>query len=313
MANTPSANELMYARELQSFFGILGMNNVLRDIRETYPIYLENIQKGEPDSENSLHPLSFMKEFLKSPAAEKNFSMDKKQIDALEKIFNKSFPTDEVTGYGSLATMPPIVGIAHYNAQGSEYPVIMVEADVANLGGCNFALGDGDPAAGREKTDKLIYEMAKITQEALKKANRGNVQVHAVRSGGDELRLLIYGATQEEINNILKYQVVPQINIETAKLGLNDAKHTKMGKLPGVSISFGTSDIRGKTPAEIQMEIADQIELEKKIDSFMRFGLGMKKELLAIWRNFLYPLWKQNSPTSIKLKKMLKLKKSGLK
>ena len=282
-------NNLLYRKETDAFLNML--NKYGQQTEES--VFAEQLKSSD---ENRFHPISIAQKIIKSQDL-----LEPDNQNFLE-ILNKIFSIDPTTGYFSIESMPVIVGLAHRNAKNHEtdVPVCMIEGDIINMGGGNEVLG-------YEGMDKLIHEMCRITREELQNANSNKkIEVQAIRSGGDELRLVVYGLERQEIQETLRDKVYPKINLLTAKLGLNEVPHTKETecKTHGVGIAFGAVDLK-KVNSETEMRdsLNKQIEYNKMIDGLMRFGVtddkGIDKYIKDLYTPYLQRNDKEVSPEII--------------
>jgi|GEM_PF-1007208 len=281
--------DLLYHKQVDAFLrSIISNHDDTNELLEqgVFRYISDHIFDLKDSSEYGVfHPISIANSML----AERN-NINEFDLKRLNHLLESIFPIDNTTGYFSAESMPILLGMAHLNAQSenSNVPVCLLEGDIINLGGANEHIT-------RDKADKLIYEMCRITREELEKSDYGrHVEVQAIRMGGDELRLVVYGREKEEIDEILKNKVYPKINMMNIKAGLNDIPHTKVnqGKTPGFGLVFGSVDLsKSRSESEIRSDLNLQIEEQKVLDGLLRFGfsedLGIERYIKEIYTPYL--------------------------
>jgi len=230
--------------------------------------------------------------------------LDEKYLRKFAEIIRKTFPKDPTTGYYSGESMPVTAGIAHLTAAYTpDIPVCFVEGDISNTGGVNEFFfrrqPDNKVTSGRKMTDKVIHNMCVLAKETIEKKAGKHVEVHALRSGGDEMRFMVYGLEKEELDELLTEKLVPQFNDMTIRLGLNNIPHTKMGRLPGLGLVFGTVKLNGNSPAQIHDEISEQIKHRKEVDELLRYGVVNEDGINNYMQYYKDYLSKQNSTRRI--------------
>jgi GGDEF domain-containing protein len=258
------------------------LSDVLKEVQQFYANQMEKFNdhsKERTEDEKRyglLHPVVIADHLLKKFP----FS-DTEKKDLLE-IVRKSFPEDalmgslpgdKTPGFYDKRCMPALVGFAHLFAKlVPEEPVCLVEGDFTNIKMCNRTLT-------REGTDKLMRSISELVKEKFE--GSGAKEVECVRQGGDELRLVIYGLSRENVNKVLKQQVHPALNLLAAQYGVQEIAHSKGGSPPGFGAGFASVRLDGSPdsdPGKIQSHLEKAMSLQKEHDGFLRFGLFNKNE-----------------------------------
>ncbi|MEI7669225.1 MAG: hypothetical protein WCJ33_04000, partial [Pseudomonadota bacterium] len=270
---------LMYENEILAYYGIAFDSENYAELTDKIK---ELYEKG------IFHPKEIQKAIINSAEVLDKYNLSDADVEKFNLIFDASFPFDATTGYYAIETLPVMVGTAYCQAQSIDEPIVLVEADITTMGGGNIILGKDD-------MDKLINEIARITEEKLAEAGYHD----AIRAGGDEMQWTIHGVPKEKIDKILQLKVMPEVHKLTSKLSLVNIDPTKLNELKfnGISITYGSSELKGKDPTEIRKEINEQITNEKKIDGFLRFGLINETKVNDYIERVLKPYYKNTEQT----------------
>lgn len=150
---------------------------------------------------------------------------------------------EPLTGFQRKQHAPITTGLAHLYAVLTDRPVTMVEFDFLNMGGTNefrrklMAAARGVPVTDVDErdawafTDQAARVIAGISREAMQVGARDlgatDTKIQGFRTGGDEMRLVCVGLTQEQCDQIIRDYVQPAIERFTAEAGLHDHEHGK--------------------------------------------------------------------------------------
>lgn len=150
---------------------------------------------------------------------------------------------EPLTGFQRKQHAPITTGLAHLYAILTDRPVTMVEFDFLNMGGTNefrrkliagargVPVTDVDEREAWSFTDQAARVIAGISREAMQVGARDlgvtDAKIQGFRTGGDEMRLVCVGLTQEQCDQIIRDYVQPAIERFTAEAGLHDHEHGK--------------------------------------------------------------------------------------
>lgn len=253
------------------------------------------LQRGfvneDEETYGKFHPLAVARKILEGHVTEEK--LEAYDAENLLRILRASYPEDNVTGYTARASHPVMAGLSYLIAQHANpeaIPVTIMEGDIVNLGGCNRTLGEKD-------ADKAIHQICSITKEEIINAFPDKtIEVQAVRVGGDEIKLMVFGAPPEVIQQILEERIYPKVNILTAQLGLHTIDHTKalMGKLSGMSVGFGVANLATKDTdtLDFSRNLNVQIEQQKQEQSLLINGVTTPEALDAYIQKSFIPSYK---------------------
>lgn len=270
----------MYQPETAKFLGLFARDDtgktadeqlpeLMGELKKIFQIQTKKFNTAERTAQEKkyglLHPVVIAEAMLKK------FGFSAEDNAKLADIIAKAYPIDPTTEFYTKQSMPSIIGLAHlYAKETKDMPVCMVEGDFTNMAGCNKHFGK-EFTDGKAVTDKLIHEVCAIVENAFKGRAK---EVHCIRAGGDETRLIVYGLQEQEVDKILKEHVQPQINLLAAKFGVHNIEHTKKQKLPGFGASFACVDLNQlRDPSIIKEKMDATIGARKIADARMRYGM----------------------------------------
>lgn len=256
----------------------------------------------------------------------------------LAKIFKESLPVHGLTGYGSHFRTPIAVALAHDYALTTGNPMSIVFGDIANAGGTNdlyynliddsqiselYSKLDIEAVEGEslvEKKEKIAQKLTDwsvriitgILREKLEAAFPDKKdQFQFLGVGGDEF-YITGPASTDEIEKVIREQVLPEINKAMNELGLDSHPHRKkqLGKEPGLGVSFGGVSSLNQKRIKLQ-EISQKgsdMKTQHSLDDQVKPELNNILETLQSER---YARFKPETMDSAALQQMLMLKDSS--
>jgi GGDEF domain-containing protein len=275
--------DIFYAQELDSFFTKIAQidcADTQEAIKARKKEVFEEVKQiwGE---EGLIHPKDLIFTLLSRRLAAVGIE-DNDQNEAvfttLKDLVNNNFPPESLTGsYDAKTAVPLITGLSHLYAQtvaaDKNIPVTIIEGDYGNMGGTNgyFAKLLGNPTDQQlpfDCTDRAARIMANIVLNKLQEEYGEKGAVFAMRAGGDEIRLIVSGATPAQVAEYIKETVQPIIEEFTAELGLHDYDHLKYPndeKRKGFYLTLGTASLSetGITPDKILQDAEANIKENK--------------------------------------------------
>ncbi len=275
----PNDGDVLYRQEVVSFLESFDKQSAEQVFNQVQAIWRE---------QGFLHPRELTAELLKSAWREDDPSAKVKQ-SIIRELVDAAYQPERMTGqYDAKQHTPLITGLAHIyaltTAKEQDMPVTIVEGDFSNMGGTNLLFQQlrhsDDMTAGWGDTDMvaaIIANNALVDVQAhVEKMTDGKGQVLAVRSGGDELRLIVVGLTETEVQQTLHDMVHPHIEYFTAEAGLHDHIHTKDEHnryRNGFGLVFGAADMGQERNSMEMLEIAEsRINATKLMQGYMRYG-----------------------------------------
>ncbi|WP_435640029.1 GGDEF domain-containing protein [Micavibrio aeruginosavorus] len=210
-------------RKSSVFVNAADINMVLDHIRT---LYIDNGYRDPQDLENDL-------------IRKLQPDMPDAAIAAADHYAADDMIPDQLTGYQQKTKVPLVMGLAALYEQTTGQPVSVMEIDYSNMRGTNehFALLIG-AAEGRSPesvmrdamnmTDYISLIVAKTITNAVQNriGNRADVAMIPLRTGGDEVRIVLPGLPANEARALLN-DVHHQIEQVTARAGLHDHIHSK--------------------------------------------------------------------------------------
>lgn len=160
-------------------------------------------------------------------------------IEAADRYAADDMIPDQLTGYQQKTKVPLVMGLAALYEQTTGQPVSVMEVDYSNMRGTNehFARLIGT-AEGRSPdsvmrdamnmTDYISLIVAQTITNTVQNhiGDREDVSMIPLRTGGDEVRIVLPGLPADEARALLTV-VHDQIEHVTARAGLHDHIHSK--------------------------------------------------------------------------------------
>ncbi len=141
---------------------------------------------------------------------------------------------------------------------------IYVEADFANLGGANAALGS-------RGADALLREAAETVRAELELAG----STVGIRKGGDEFGFIVTGARKDTVERAMA-RARKRFVASMAAKGYSKLPHSKGGK-PGIGLHYATGSIEpGRDVGEMLGKVDVLVEARKK--GMLSYGIGSEVE-----------------------------------
>lgn len=146
---------------------------------------------------------------------------------------------DAVTGYVPKEHAYVATGLAHLFALETQRKMTMVEVDFSNMGGTNdyfqallakerdCHLNDVSPREARAMTDQAVLLLCRGLVSDLQSSLPVGASITPIRTGGDELRILIDGVNNEKQMQQLTDLLHAGIEKRCAAMGLQDHPHLK--------------------------------------------------------------------------------------
>lgn len=205
-------------------------------------------------------------------------------VTAIE--FSRNKP-EAVTGYLTKEHAYLATGLAHLYALDSGMPMAMVEVDFSNMGGTNAYFRDLLAREERVMPDEIEPRRAELmTDKAMRllSASMTDVickelpeeRVIPIRTGGDELRILVTGLGDYADIAALTNKLHGTIEKHVAGMGLQDHKHFKAPDDParnGFGAALHIQDMATiENPQTIIQELDGLISANKQLLGLMRLG-----------------------------------------
>lgn len=200
--------------------------------------------------------------------------------------FSRNRP-EAVTGYLTKEHAYLATGLAHLYALDSGMPMAMVEVDFSNMGGTNayfrdlLAREEGvmpeeiDPRRAELMTDKAMRLLSAAMTDVICH-ELPEERVIPIRTGGDELRILVTGLGDYAEITALTHKLHGIIEQHVAGMGLQDHKHFKAPEDParnGFGAALHIQDMAMiENPQTIIQELDGFISANKQILGLMRLG-----------------------------------------
>jgi len=194
---------------------------------------------------------------------------------------------EAVTGYLPKEHAYLATGLAHFYALDSGMPMAMVEVDFSNMGGTNayfrdlLAREEGvlpeevEPRRAELMTDKAMRLLAATITDVIAK-ELPEERIIPIRTGGDELRILVTGLGDYDEITTLTSKLHGAIERHVAGMGLQDHKHAKAPDDPtrnGFGAALHIQDMAMiETPQTIIQEMDGVISANKQILGLLRLG-----------------------------------------
>ena len=208
----------------------------------------------------------------------------RKFVQAIELSRNQP---EAVTGYLSKEHAYLATGLAHLYALETDMPMAMVEIDFSNMGGTNayfrnlLAQEEGVtpeqivPRRAELMTDKAMRLLsAAMTDEIV--TQYPEERVIPIRTGGDELRILVTGLSAEGDIAALSTALHARIEKHVAGMGLQDHPHFKAPDDParnGFGAAVAIQDMAEIiNPETLIQELDGTISANKQLLGLMRLG-----------------------------------------
>lgn len=195
---------------------------------------------------------------------------------------------DPITGFLSKEHAYSATGLAHLYALETQQPIAMVEVDFSNMAGTNdffrqmLAAERGispDDLPGREErkyTNLAMGVLCASMVDTLKKTLPEGARILPIRTGGDELRILVTGLEDSRVIRGLTDQLHSDIEKHIAGMGLQDHPHTKDPLNParnGFGAALTIQDMGTiKNPHQLIQELDGRIKYAKDELGLVRLG-----------------------------------------
>ena len=235
---------------------------------------------------------------LKAQLIEKyNPDADPKVIQYIRQVESARTSPEATTGYLGKELAYITTGLAHLYARETGKPIAMVEADFSNMGGTNLhfeRLLRQDDAVGSESeikrlamhlTDRAVALLCKSLTTELRGELPPGARIMPIRTGGDEVRLLVSGV--EDAAQMQRLTDLMHANIEkhVAAMGLQDHPHLKAPGDPvrnGFGIALAMQDLREvRNPETLVQELDARIKVAKSDLGMYRLGIFDEEALRA--------------------------------
>ena len=205
-------------------------------------------------------------------------------ITAIELSRNKP---EAVTGYLTKEHAYLATGLAHLYALDSGMPMAMVEVDFSNMGGTNAYFRDLLAREERVMPEEIEQRRAELmTDKAMRLLSASMTDVISnalpeervipIRTGGDELRILVTGLGDYADIAALTNKLHGTIEKHVAGMGLQDHKHFKAPDDParnGFGAALYIQDMATlENPQTIIQELDGYISANKQLLGLMRLG-----------------------------------------
>ena len=234
--------QIAYADEIKSFIDSFVSEKISRE--DVLNIVLTEWKQ------NGFTPLSDIKQKLYEKAADDSVSSkdgaEKKELIA--RLVKGSVRRDALTQFDDKAYAQIMTGCAELYALATDEPTWRIEGDFSNMGGTNAyfkeelerARGMGKRASdGFAQTDSLFAVTAAVSYQAYKDAikDHPNAKIYAIRSGGDEIRMIITGVPADVMKKASK-ESAKAVGALLRETGIQTAGNPKDPRRPG----FGYAD-----------------------------------------------------------------------
>ncbi|MGD9638448.1 MAG: hypothetical protein AB7U85_05260 [Alphaproteobacteria bacterium] len=285
MANNvlENINNILYAKEVQKYLESFAPLSAIETMGKIKDIW---------EKEGFLEPSELTAKLYKMQLTEKNGTALFKKEKLVDNIINAGSPKDKLTGFEAKPKTPLLTGLAHLYGLETGNPVAIVEGDFSNMGGTNNkyreemkssrafdGFAECDLAArisARLSLEQLQELAASKNNELSSKGEKPNCKVFAVRSGGDEIRMIVTGIKVSDVDDFINAKVHPQIEEFTACAGLHDHPHTKDPTNPyrtGFGLAFAVDDL--SNPKLDPLNIVEALDKRIKL---AKLDLGYKRK-----------------------------------
>lgn len=194
---------------------------------------------------------------------------------------------DPTTGYLGKEHGYTATGLAHLYAQETGRPIAMIEVDFSNMGGTNkhfegvLAKESGGAASAaqehlaRAMTDSAVRLVSQSMTSDLIRSLPEGARVIPIRTGGDEVRLLVTEADPQRLGAI-ENTLHAGIERHVAAMGLQDHPHLKDPDNPvrnGFGAAVAVQDLaKVENPSTLVQELDGRIKANKEQIGNMRLG-----------------------------------------
>ena len=252
----------------------------------TLPVTLAQVQKDVSNiwrSKGFLTPAALKDELIQQYMPDTDPAV-RTFVTAIELSRNRP---EAVTGYLTKEHAYLATGLAHLYALDSGMPMAMVEVDFSNMGGTNayfrdlLAREEGvmpeeiEPRRAELMTDKAMRLLAASMTDVIC-TELPEERVIPIRTGGDELRILVTGLGDYADIAALTHKLHGTIEKHVACMGLQDHKHFKAPDDParnGFGAALHIQDMAMiENPQTIVQELDGMISANKQILGLMRLG-----------------------------------------
>lgn len=192
---------------------------------------------------------------------------------------------DHLTGYFHKTQVPLVMGLSALYEHTTGNPVSILEIDYSNMRGTNdhfaklLATAEGtSPHATMQDamalTDRASFIVAQTITDTLTHAlqDRDDITMIPLRTGGDEVRIVLPNLTPGEATMILK-KIHADVETVTAQIGLHDHVHTKR-PLDECSNGFGACGTIFALKASGQDDFNDAISNADRVIQDTKINLG---------------------------------------
>lgn len=279
---SPDFGNLLYGAELERWLGSFPGMDVDQCLEKIDSVWAE---KG------FLEPQHLSAELLISALEPTPFQAQQEQ--QIRDMMKSAYPLDRLTDFADKPEAPLLTGLAHLYARRTGTPVSMVDGDYGNMGGTNEfykqkmkegGLGGRRYDDGFAETDKAARATAKITERSLQTLadQHPGAKLLKLRSGGDEIRLIMVGVENEKVEDWILTKTHPEIERFTAEANLHDHKHTKAPDNPlkngfGLALAAVSLNQDHLKPDIILAMVDARINAEKLV-----LGAERRGEILAL-------------------------------
>ncbi|MEZ0223563.1 MAG: hypothetical protein ACAH83_03340 [Alphaproteobacteria bacterium] len=211
---------------------------------------------------------------------------DPKVTSYIRQIESARGAPESTTGYLGKEHAYSATGLAHLYAKETGRPIAMIEADFSNMGGTNkhftaMLEKEGMPGAqatkqGMHMTDQAVALLCKsLTSDLADNLPKG-AKIVPIRTGGDEVRLLITGVEDRKELTRLTDLMHAGVERQVAAMGLQDHAHLKAAMDPvrnGFGIALAAQDMRTiENPQTLVQELDARINEAKRTIGLARLG-----------------------------------------
>ncbi len=276
-------NDTFYRQELNSFLnsfvttqGAIDAGNAPPTAPTSPQQVLKDIQElWDSDKNPPLHPAE-----IREALAQKYMpDADPKLLEIYSDVERSRYQPDAMTGYMQKPHLGLVSGFGHLYAQSTGRDVAMIEVDFSNMGGTNElyraleAQAKGVPIENIPVEDVWHYTddsaklIAKTLQAELQNSLPEGSAILPVRSGGDELRLVVTGIEPSQYETVSR-AIHSKIETHMAALNLHDHVHLKAPdtlEKNGFGAALTIVDMNALDPAHA-VELADEAIKAKKIE-----------------------------------------------
>ncbi|TAL28299.1 MAG: hypothetical protein EPN97_14875 [Alphaproteobacteria bacterium] len=193
---------------------------------------------------------------------------------------------ETTTGYLGKEHAYSATGLAHLYAKETGRPIAMIEADFSNMGGTNKhftamleregVTGAQAVKQGMHMTDQAVALLCKsLTSDLADNLPKG-AKIVPIRTGGDEVRILITGVEDKKELTRLTALMHAGVEKQVAAMGLQDHAHLKAATDPvrnGFGIALAAQDMRTiENPQTLVQELDARINEQKRSIGLARLG-----------------------------------------